>query len=919
MKLLNKQRGQVAVFYALLIPVFLFLGGVGLDLGWYYLNVSRLQNAADAAVLVGAKTLLNKLQTDDSTKAKYASYRVSLVEKYPSDNPYEVSDTKPDIDIKASAEEALSYAKKNLADNSVGYAPPQFFTVAEAATKFNGTLTDGYTRGNPTIIMNAKLYQYDDDDDLYYVVDLNENIHHFFIGFLDDMNAGVVAVAKLSKPEGDDGRKIIFHANGGSIVGANDETIKKTSVEINIDKLLKSSASVYAAIPSEYSSTPIRDGYEFFRYWTDTPDNGKIIPYAQKLTQANVDDFFATYDTDGDGIVILYAQWRKLESSSTPVTLKFDSNGGTFFDKSTTDSKNIKRASDMDDDETTDPITANKGTPEREGYEFLGWSTNPSADANSLISNYIQDGKQLTKSEVENLFGNKTSVTLYAVWKKIDSTTTEEEVKPHNNKTLWEQMQYLIAKNVYDQSWDVSTSKYSGAGTLIHNSFRDCSNIYLNNYHYYTEKVDMGEYDEQRYWASPTYRKIGEQTHYFLDFLRNGTIKDGNTNIGIPKYGFTYDSRYRTHSLVNVNTRYAVRKGYNDDPLYCNFEGEPYVGDATPIRQIVININVSNLDDKYRPLFFYYEGPDARPGKKDRVSILKPENAQPVILNLNADFKGVLWMPDVPVVINGNGYTFEGFIVAKEYRYLDTSGTQVKYSSTGNTDKDYSNNRDPNLRSDIYVNSSNGNVNSVVATGANAQATYDSYATSKFNLSSDSKFRTFEVDNDVKFMYVFYDNTLTMKEEPFHEYYDLNRDLIPLYKLDEYGNQIRVTKWEDVKLYDSDDFATRKEIPKQITGDNFNVINQIASSPQIADATNESLNKAIRTVLLDSDDNPIPLYDEAGNPVYFCEDYFKLTGTYTIFTLDTITEGKHGTPENSKEFLLTKTDASNVSDTDEWI
>ena len=33
MKLLNKKRGQVAVFYALLIPVFLFLGGVGLDLG----------------------------------------------------------------------------------------------------------------------------------------------------------------------------------------------------------------------------------------------------------------------------------------------------------------------------------------------------------------------------------------------------------------------------------------------------------------------------------------------------------------------------------------------------------------------------------------------------------------------------------------------------------------------------------------------------------------------------------------------------------------------------------------------------------------------------------------------------------------------------------------------------------------------
>ena len=47
---MNK-KGQVAVFYALLIPILLLMGGVGLDLGWYYLNVSRLQNAADASAL----------------------------------------------------------------------------------------------------------------------------------------------------------------------------------------------------------------------------------------------------------------------------------------------------------------------------------------------------------------------------------------------------------------------------------------------------------------------------------------------------------------------------------------------------------------------------------------------------------------------------------------------------------------------------------------------------------------------------------------------------------------------------------------------------------------------------------------------------------------------------------------------------
>ena len=54
------QRGQVLALYGLLIPFLLLFVGVGLDLGWYYLNVSRLQNAADAAALAGAQALIKK-------------------------------------------------------------------------------------------------------------------------------------------------------------------------------------------------------------------------------------------------------------------------------------------------------------------------------------------------------------------------------------------------------------------------------------------------------------------------------------------------------------------------------------------------------------------------------------------------------------------------------------------------------------------------------------------------------------------------------------------------------------------------------------------------------------------------------------------------------------------------------------------
>ena len=184
------------------------------------------------------------------------------------------------------------------------------------------------------------------------------------------------------------------------------------------------------------------------------------------------------------------------------------------------------------------------------------------------------------------------------------------------------------------------------------------------------------------------------------------------------------------------------------------------------------------------------------------------------------------------------------------------------------------------------------------ANGNDAIAMYNGNATksNRFNLSSESKFRTFKADTGVNFTYVFYDNTLTMDETPFHEYSDKTKELVPLYRLNANGEQVRVTKWEEVNLYDSNDFATRNLIPKTITGD-----------------TN------IRTVRLDSNGNPAPVYDEAGNPVYFCESYVKVTGSYDVFTINRMDDHTR----NEKEFLLTAdtehiSSKNNISDTDDW-
>ena len=303
------RRGQVAVFYALLIPIFLFVGGVGLDLGWYYLSVSRLQNAADASVLVGAKTLT---KTHDLFKGK--SYKVQLVDKFPAGSPaYDTADNSKKntsgklIDTTIGDEAALDYAKKNLADNSLGYAPPSLFSVAQAAN--DDSIKDGYTRGDNTVTMKTGLYQ--DGEDYFYVIGLNENIHHFFIGFLKDMNAGVVSVALISQsitddPGGGNGggeeppnKELTFDGNGGTFskgITTSKETVASPDSMGEDDTI--------TLVPDD--GLPSREGYTFEGWSTDKTGNGKHYDNNQKLTSEELKELLK-----GGGR--LYAVWKEVD------------------------------------------------------------------------------------------------------------------------------------------------------------------------------------------------------------------------------------------------------------------------------------------------------------------------------------------------------------------------------------------------------------------------------------------------------------------------------------------------------------------------------------------------------------------------------------------------------------------------------
>ncbi|MBR0261183.1 MAG: pilus assembly protein [Selenomonadaceae bacterium] len=719
-----RQHGQVMALFALLVPVLFIFAGVGMDLGWYYLNVSRLQNAADAAALAGARALI---ETND-TLSEYKG--VQLIDKfYAEDDTGMGSDDEGNIDTVSGDEAAAAYVLRNLSSD-------ENWTGGTG----NYTMNSNWGVGNSKIIMAPSLYKY--GGNFYYVVNIKESVQHFFmpgLDWLDSMNAPVIAVAMLTKNSG----------------GTSTDTVAETY---------------------------------------------------------------------------------------TPVEIVFDANGGVFSDGTTASTKSIKNPDSMEDDEVSESLTPDTGTPTYESNtkssvkEFKGvWSTNPNPTEGQIIDIY-QDGAQLTKTELAKLFGDNETVTLYAVW---------EEVLPHNNRTLWEQMHYLIAKYVYDPDWNVSVNKYGGK---LHDlNFIPTGNaaVLKNNKVVYinmaanTKANNSGEY-------------IKDVDRLFLDFRPDGFI-------------------IRVHALINVNAAYDVRSDRADDPLYIRIEAEPKIGNTgNEPQQIIININADNTADSKRPLFFYYDGPLTYNGTyPDRVT-------QPVILNMTTDFKGVLFMPEVPVVIHGNGHKFEGFIVASEFRYAATSGKKTaKYTQNG-------------LAAYYYIDDSN-NIQTVLADGNNALELYNYNAenSNRFNLGKESKFRNFTAEVNVNFMYVYYDYNYVMDSSPFY----LNTgDLIPLYKLVN-GKQVRVTKWDDVNLYDNPaNVSSRQLIPKIVT-----------------DTTKKG------TVRL-TNGSPSPLYDEAGNPVYFCDDYVNLTGTYTVFTLDRVADGTR----DEKEFLLTKTDELNVSNTDDW-
>ena len=221
---------------------------------------------------------------------------------------------------------------------------------------------------------------------------------------------------------------------------------------------------------------------------------------------------------------------------------------------------------------------------------------------------------------------------------------------------------------------------------------------------------------------------------------------------------------FRVHVDINFDEAYQTRpsKTY-PDILFARIESDPMwtqlkdksMTQLNSVRQLIINMNASNMNEKYRPVGIFYEGPETNANNPflpvaERPSYSNIRDSQPVILNLNADFAGFLYMPNSPVVLNGNGKNFQGFIVAKEYRVLKTAEDfyleNGKYYDNDSKTKEYF------KKNDGMFLDGNGNVQTKPYTGELNYGVYDNFLIKEFvdigyTINQNAKNNLFTISN----------------------------------------------------------------------------------------------------------------------------------------------------------------------------
>ena len=283
---------------------------------------------------------------------------------------------------------------------------------------------------------------------------------------------------------------------------------------------------------------------------------------------------------------------------------------------------------------------------------------------------------------------------------------TDEEYKdsdyPHG-PTLYQQMKAKEASETFPHFEEIGKHGLNGnkRSVLTGGSYYQLGNLYR------TEASHLNGYGFNT-GGSPAARMNHDysvvQTQWddlFIDFepdISSGTW-EGDTDLssGLStnwqlNYGGSASKYYRIHFPIMIEAIYGIRAGHEPpDSLYAFIEQEPIRrtvtysdggtmnrGNMSSVHQILINNNIANTNvSTDRPMIFFYEGPEIptkamQPTLYDDDDYIGERPFLPIIVNLYADFRGIVFAPNNPVIINGNGYTLEGFVVAREFRRLKT-------------------------------------------------------------------------------------------------------------------------------------------------------------------------------------------------------------------------------------------------------
>lgn len=780
------------VIWALFIPLLILFVGVGMDLGWYYLNVSRLQNAADAAALAGARTIIN------SNSGKLKDLAPVLVQGLPADNGL-TDDGEPKVETDTSTETTqtsteseqgttITYtettttttttiSKTQLADLdwTAGDAAAKEYTVKNIGTTENVQADEDETVN--LIIDKWSLFKSPDEQkvdadlnlvkvngDFYYIVKLDENIRHFFLpGWFNAMEAKVVAIAQLVP-------KDQVKVDKSKETNTWEEFIAKVREIINDNVIV--------------GNWEVQEFYRLMETAYKRDENGNYVDANGNLVTKDKDKV-VVYATDRNGNYILDSNGNKMQdytnvyANSTAYTERFNANiydgawnhfqdffnhfWATGYHDPSTPSDSMLIAGDFYRVETItirDDVNSASDRP---------YGSNSSVAATSASIN--------KKPGHVNNPGKSTKKT-YAKYKDKDGTM--KDITDTGNVGLPYKWEYLDSINVDFKPEVTLPDKWIGKDWDV--SLEDNSGVSFN----------------YKNWATPGQSGNVVITDKYIKHMRI------HANIN-------FDEPYKERSdLEPPRDPYKEELREKDaagnllpDILWGRIESEPmlFYPDAlngyethmgkkqtalSSVRQIIINVNSSNYNTgsvTYRPVIIFYDGPE-------RYSLDDPlRDSKPVILNLGKPFRGVLFAPNSPVVVVGNAQNqFQGFVVAKKYMRLkeDKDFIHGGYRYFNSKDKQWEYFRSVDANGKITYRDVGGNLK----TNRNDSNTYKvAYYYAKGDNSGTKYYRTVEnetiIDNGVETPT---GNELVLYTDEYGEVQFAEVDGTFKYKIGEYDN-----------------------------------------------------------------------------------------------------------------------------------